>query len=225
MCADKPYSIIIKALLLLSVFLLPALGQTGKLNITSQPSGALVKIDDEDIGSTPIIEFEEKVGSHKIQLTDPNTNKTVVQAIQIAADSILSLHIPLDVPHGFLSVKCIPKGATVSLHTKLGPAPLSNARLISGDYTIRVEHHNALYKPLDTPVTIPVNLSQQVDVTLHKNPQYLTKMGVQILLGLAGIGAYGWGCSSYAHKNEGAGLVGFCLGTACIVSIEVFSLF
>jgi hypothetical protein len=225
MCSDAHYNNFIKTLIFLSCVLLPAFGQTGKVTIRSQPSGALVRIDDEDIGSTPIVEYIVKAGSHNIQLTDPNTSKTVDQAIQIDADSTISLYIPLDVPHGFLSVKSRPKGANVSLHTKLGSTPLSNARLISGDYTMRVEHPNSLYKPVDTPVTIPVNLNKPVELTLPKNPQYIAKMGVQILLGLAGIGAYGWGCSSYAHKNEGAGLAGFCLGTACIVSIEVFSLF
>jgi PEGA domain len=217
--------IITETLLLFSGFLLLASGQTGRLSVTSQPSGALVRIDDGDIGSTPIDEYRVKAGSHTLQLTDPGTNKTVVQVIQIAADSLVSIHMLLGGDHGFLNVKCLPKGATAGLYTKLGATPLSNVQLISGDYTLRVSPRTALYQPVDTPITIPPDLSTSIEVKLPKNPRFLVKIGVETLLGLAGIGAYGWGCSSFAHRDNIDGITGFCLGTACVLGIVVISVF
>ena len=218
----SPLTIFRGALCIHLLFMIPAFGQSGSLNVSSQPTGASVWLDEQEIGSTPIINYVVKAGSHKLQLTDQNSNKTVIRIIQISADSSSSLEIPLDVSYGNLNVECPQKGAKVSLSTNLGATPLTNARLISGDYTIKIESANQFYTPVTKAVTIPVNGAEQVKVVLPKNGSRMVKVGAQVLLGLAAVT-----CSSIEYALDDKGARGVCLtiGTVCVIGFGVLLFF
>jgi hypothetical protein len=218
---SPPY-IIVSAQCLLIWFLLPAFGQSGALNVTSQPSGASVYLDEQEIGSTPIINFMVRAGSHKLQLTDQNSNKSAVKIIQILPDSSLTLEVPLDVSYGNLDVDCSPRGATVSLSTNLGAAPLKNARLIAGDYTIKIESSSPFYKPVTKAVTVPINGTEPVTVKLPRNGSHLFKVGTQVLLALAAIGSSAIG---YVQEDKGARGVCFTASTLCVCGVGLLLFF
>jgi hypothetical protein len=204
------------------LLLFPAFGQSGILNVSSQPTGASVWLDEQEIGNSPIINYSVKAGSHKLQLTDPNSNKTVIRVIQISADSTSTFEIPLDVSYGNLTVECVQKNSKVSLSTNLGATPLNNARLISGDYTIKIESANQFFRPITKSVTIPVNGTEQVKVDLPKNKSRIIKVGSQVLLGLAAIGSSAIG---YVHDDKGARGVCFTVSTICVLGVGVLLFF
>jgi hypothetical protein len=223
MPGNKPSQVALSGALCIHLLLLfPAFGQSGVLNVSSQPNGASVWLDEQEIGNTPIINYTVKAGSHKLQLTDPNSNKSVIKVIQIPADSSLSLDIPLDASYGNLDVECSRKGAKVSLSTNLGTTPLKNARLISGDYTIKIESSNPFYKPVTKAVTIPINGTEQVKVVLPKNKPHFFKVGTQVVLCLAAIVS---SAISYEQDEKWARGVCFTASTICICGAGVLLFF
>lgn len=210
-------------ILVFPVFLAPPYAATGVLRITSQPGGALVWLDEREIGSTPIIDRKVETGSYKLRLTDPNSNRTVTQLVEITPDTTVNLHIAFDETYGRLSIQTVPKGASVSLYTNLGTTPINDAGIIAGEYTLRLEHPRNLYKTVNHPVTVPAHGINPVEVEMPKDYGYLTNVGVRVFLGLAAVGSYAWGCASYANDNRPIGFLGFGLGTLCVFGVELVS--
>jgi hypothetical protein len=219
---NVPRCVLFKAISIPLFLLFPVFGQSGTLNVSSQPTGASVWIDEQEIGSTPLINYMVKAGSHKLQLIEASSNKSIIKTIQIAPDSSLTLEIPLDVSYGNLDVESAPKDAKASLSTNLGTTPLKGARLISGDYTLKIESSNPFYKPLTQTITIPINGTEQVKVELPKNTAHYWKVGTQVILGIAAIISSAFG---YVQDDKGNRGICFTVSTICIVVDGVFVFF
>jgi formylglycine-generating enzyme required for sulfatase activity len=95
----------------LAVSLTPA---WARVSISSEPSGAEVRIGSEGRGRTPL-EVELLAGSHRVELQHPGY-KPWVSDVQVQANTPLTLGpVRLGVPDGRLAVSSTPAGASVTV--------------------------------------------------------------------------------------------------------------
>jgi len=81
---------------------------TGKLKIITDPEGATVKINEEEITTTPTNEIELLAGQKlKIEVTHPET-ETNIQYITLIRDEVKTLNQKLLLRPGFISFNIIP---------------------------------------------------------------------------------------------------------------------
>ncbi|MCA9672868.1 MAG: PEGA domain-containing protein [Myxococcales bacterium] len=107
------------------------------LKITSSPPGALVKVDNKDVGKTPV-DVPVSPGSHDVVLELPGIT-TAKRTVQAAAGQSSVVHEKFKV--GLLSMRTGPKGATVKVGPRdLGAAPLSNVFVPIGQHKVEVTH-------------------------------------------------------------------------------------
>jgi len=135
---------------MLSLSLRPAWAD---VQISSQPTGALVRVDDEPVGTTPL-DVQILQGSHTLVLSMA-AHKPVTLQQRITAGSALRLEdIRLPPADGRLVLQSSPPGATIS---------------VDGDF------HGT------TPVTLTLASAQEHHVQLTKPGYRTTAEGVQLL--------------------------------------------
>ena len=123
------------------------------VHISSQPPAALVRVDDEAVGTTPL-ELQMLQGSHTITLSMA-AHKPVTLQQQITAGSALLLDdIRLSPADGRLVLQSAPPGASIS---------------VDGDF------HGT------TPMTLTLSSAQEHDVQLSKPGYTTTAKGVKLM--------------------------------------------
>lgn len=228
-----PKLILSAIIILSSAYLHHSYAQTGKITLTSSPSGALIQIDDREIGSTPLYNYDIKAGYHTIRLTDPSTNASTTRSIQVINDSLSVLNIAFGGSSGLITVESTPPGAKALLETNLGNTPIKNMDINPGAYSITLVHPRKKYLTTNMDVVIPENGNESFSVSLPKNRPFIIKTATRIALGVASIGLYAWGISSEANKHKHSdpdkyktmGIIGFSTGTACLIGVEIISFF
>jgi len=123
------------------------------VHISSQPPGALARVDDEPVGSTPL-DVEILQGSHTITLSMA-AHKPVTLQQQITAGSALLLEdVRLPPADGQLVLQSAPPGASIS---------------VDGDFQGT------------TPMTLTLSSAQQHDVQLSKPGYRITAQSVKLM--------------------------------------------
>ena len=118
---------------------------TGTISITSEPAGATVYLDGDEIGTSPLIERDVIIGSHKIELRKKNY-RTSTMDIEVKENETNSIITELKDEFRF-TLLSTPAGATLSLNgVNKGKTPYSDL-ISSGDYQVRLSKTG--YLPYD----------------------------------------------------------------------------
>ncbi|MBM4043143.1 MAG: PEGA domain-containing protein, partial [Planctomycetes bacterium] len=153
----------------------------GAVEISSEPSGASVFIDDEFRGPTPLQNLEVAVGEHvlRIQKSGYEVHRA---ALNVTSRSHAPIHVILKIAErGTLAVNSKPDGASVHLDGEYrGNTPLKLEDLEPQTYSLRVSKTNfadwqqeVTVKPRET-VTVEANLGHRevgfYEAELKKDP-------------------------------------------------------
>ena len=115
-----------------------AIQQYGVINITTEPINAIVLIDNEKIGTTPIKGKKVKVGKKNLKIIKSGYN-TINKGIRISEADTVTLNELLTYKTGVLELSSNPQGANIYINSNLyGKAPIKVEELIVGKYEIRV---------------------------------------------------------------------------------------
>jgi len=114
---------------------------TGTLNVTTNPTGAEVRVDGQAAGVTPLM-LTLKAGPHSIELRGGGEPRTVPVTITAGTQATQYLELPRAAPAtvGQLQIRSEPAGASVSVDgTPRGRAPVLVENLKPGDHTVVLE--------------------------------------------------------------------------------------
>ncbi len=140
------------------------------VHISSQPSGALVEVDEESVGTTPL-DTQILQGARAVTLSLTG-HKSVTLQQQITAGSALSLEdIRLPPADGRLVLQSTPTGATISVDGDFHGTTPATLTLSSTE-----EHRVQLSKPGYRVITEHVQLMPEAEqaLTVTLRPQYAT---------------------------------------------------
>lgn len=139
-------------------------GPTTRLDVTSQPSGALIRVDNKDRGAAPIVLTDLAPGPHLIQATKANYRDAFETAV-LEQGVCKTVSLPLTALTGILLVTSTPSGCDVSLKgVSLGSTPLLVTTLESGTHRLAISSPGYQTKELD--VTIEGRIPVKQDVAL-----------------------------------------------------------
>lgn len=101
---------------------------TGKLKMITEPEGAVIKINEEEIGHSPTSEIELLAGQRlKIEVSHPET-ETYIQYITLARDEIKKINQKLLLKPGFISLNVVPNNEVlISIDEAVRPELLPNS--------------------------------------------------------------------------------------------------
>ncbi|MBI2019603.1 PEGA domain-containing protein [Candidatus Daviesbacteria bacterium] len=153
--------------------------QTSGISVLSQPSEAIVYLDNEEVGKTPYetknldvktytvkIQKDKAIWERKIQLTAgvvTVVNRDLVSDLQSGAGEILTLEKGKGI-----TVISNPTGADVEVDGKvLGKTPLS-VDLEAGEHTLLVSNTNYLKRSIRANLPPGFNLAVSVDLALSE---------------------------------------------------------
>jgi len=138
------------------------------VQINSQPAGAVVQLDGEQVGVTPL-ETEITHGPHALRLSLEN-HKPVILEQDFAAGSVVRLQdIVLPPADGRLVLSSVPAGATISVGGVFRGTTPSTLTLESGkEHSVRLTSPG--YQSLNKPVQLAPEEEQQLEVSL--SPEY-----------------------------------------------------
>jgi formylglycine-generating enzyme required for sulfatase activity len=138
------------------------------VQLNSQPAGAVVRVDDEPVGVTPL-ETEIMHGPHSLLLSLEN-HKPVTIEQDFAAGSVVQLQdIVLSPADGKLALSSVPAGATISVGGVFYGTTPSMLTLESGkEHRVRLTSPG--YQPLDKPVQLAPEEEQALELSL--SPEY-----------------------------------------------------
>lgn len=135
-----------------------------RLTIKTEPSGAVIILDDSLQGISPVTFASIDTGMHRLQLKKKGF---YLKKAEVRVDSygdkefLFTLLQP-----GGLVIKSDPSGATVSVNgISVGITPFSYTKVKPGDYSISVmkEHFNTVEKVC----TVKSGMLDSVDIVLH----------------------------------------------------------
>lgn len=141
----------------------------GNLEITSDPPGAVVRIDGEIRGETPVKIDTIGSGSHIISLKLKNYNELVDQ-IEISDRSVVSKNYDLKGDFGLFTLITEPSGAQVifqSDNVENKVSPVEELKLKPGTYFLNIMKTG--YEPLETSVMIALGKKESIDLTLERS--------------------------------------------------------
>jgi TonB family protein len=114
----------------------------GTLRVLSEPEGALVKLDGEDRGQTPLELEEVPFGTHRVQLLlegyQPQEHEVSVSLDEAVAD-LRATFARQPPPLGTVRFASVPPGGEVSVDGKsVGQTPLDGVRLRAGSHRVQI---------------------------------------------------------------------------------------
>ena len=119
----------------------------GFINITTEPTGAIVLIDNQKIGMTPIKGKKIEVGKKNLKIIKSGYN-TINKGIRVNEADTLSIDELLAYKTGVLELSSNPSGANIFIdNNSIGKAPIKVPELIVGKHEIRaslLDHFDAL---------------------------------------------------------------------------------
>jgi hypothetical protein len=137
---------------------------TGDLDLTSDPSGATVRLDGREVGTTPLTLERLPIGEHLLELEKDGIYASR-RPITIAANTLDRLRVKLDRLKGKLPVFSEPRDARVLLDGKdLGSTPVS-LEVEAGSYTLRLTKEG--YRVHEEPLTLPADKETRTRVALR----------------------------------------------------------
>ncbi len=113
--------------------------KAGELEVKSEPSGAKVYVDGKQVGETPLVLSDIKMGRHLIRVTKEGYDSyEVLEQIGTGRKKVIA-NLKKAVREGELVVLTEPSGAAVYLNGRpVGTSPYEGKGLSSGKYTVRV---------------------------------------------------------------------------------------
>ncbi|NQU05594.1 MAG: PEGA domain-containing protein [Calditrichaeota bacterium] len=142
--------------------------QFGGIRINSNPSGALLNIDGQVSGTTPVTKDQLASGTHIIRLTKENYFEFET-TVEISDGQNFNETYQLKANFGLLTVVSNPPGAEVVIageNHKLGKTPLRDVKLSAGTYTIKVEKD--LYESYEMPVSLMIGGERKLEPILKR---------------------------------------------------------
>jgi formylglycine-generating enzyme required for sulfatase activity len=145
----------------------PVTAASGKLTVSTTPSGADVYLDAEKKGKTPLT-LEAPAGSHLLTVTAqgyaPLTEEVNIQAYQT---STLSRNLAPQI--GSLSVKTNPDKANIYLDGKfIGQSPIKVPSVLAGEHKVKAELKD--YTPAEQTAEITHQQTTEVSLDLSGLP-------------------------------------------------------
>lgn len=116
------------------------------ITVTSDPSGAKILINGEQVGKTPTQEIEIPAGRPvKIELIHSETDR-YIHEVQVPKHEVKAIHANLPLKPATLSVSSIPLGGTVQLNGKnvQKATPTGKIQMEPGNYTIVISKEGYL---------------------------------------------------------------------------------
>lgn len=158
---------------------------TGTANFTSSPSGALVRIDGQEVGNTPImIRDNLTVGSHYVEMIYNGASISKDVEIEEGETTEVAFEFPA---YTLVNVKTKPTNAQLVVNGEvLGETPLKT-HLKEGSYNISV--YAKKYRKLEKNVSISGN---ETSLDLRLKRQYITPSAFYLsaeyqFMGISGI--------------------------------------
>jgi hypothetical protein len=113
--------------------------KAGELEVKSEPSGAKVYVDGKQVGETPLVLSDIKMGRHLIRVTKEGYDSyEVLEQIGTGRKKVIA-NLKKAVREGELMVLTEPSGAAVYLNGRpVGTSPYEGKGLSSGKYSVRV---------------------------------------------------------------------------------------
>jgi hypothetical protein len=121
---------------------------TGALLVRSIPDGAVLFLNGENRGVTPVTIPDLPVGGHVLVLSSPGYQNMTTQAI-IREGAITEVNVPLYAMNGSLYINTTPGGAEISLDGRpAGVSPVLLEDLVPGNHSLvtRKSGYNATYQ-------------------------------------------------------------------------------
>jgi hypothetical protein len=140
-------------------------GVMGALAVVTQPAGATVWLDGENVGVTPLDLTAVKPGNHSLRLT-LDGHSEVWQALKITEGASARIENTLVAESGSLEVKPVPSGARVYVNgVELGTGRQQLANLKPGMYSVRASA--AGYTDAIQPVAVDADKTAKLTVHLE----------------------------------------------------------
>ncbi len=141
------------------------------LKVTSNPSGATVILDGDEIGATPLDRNDLTPGEGTL-VVSLKGYETVTRQVRLASDTPKTESIDLFAQTGSVSITCDPTDATVfldgaSVGTFTG-SPITREKLSLGRHTIRATLDG--YEDANTTFNVEYNKATPVKLTLAPKP-------------------------------------------------------
>ncbi|MEM6543693.1 MAG: PEGA domain-containing protein [Pseudomonadota bacterium] len=133
----------------------------GRISISSNPTAAVVFIDDEHVGTTPFEDLAVEAGEHVLRIEAPRF-LTLEQAIAVTGRDVQqNLALALDPAWGDISIASEPALATVLVDGEpFGETPLV-AEILEGEHTISLRL--AGYADETFPLTVEAGVGQALE--------------------------------------------------------------
>lgn len=143
---------------------------TGRVSISTSPTGVDIKINDFFMGVSPL-QIELPIGKHSIELSASGYNGKVIPfSLKPGQDkkileSLTPVSTSSSLPYGGLNLVTSPEGARALLNSKdIGVTPLTVKDLPSGEYSLKIV--KAGYLENEGKITIPQYSIRNVRITL-----------------------------------------------------------
>ena len=159
-------------------------GPTTRLDVTSQPPGATVRVDHTDRGVTPLTLTDLTPGPHLLQLIKPGYSDTFDTVVLEAGISRTS-DFPLEPLTGILLIISDPPNCEVSVKgVSLGTTPLLVTSLESGNHRISIASPGYQTKEIEVTLDGRTPLKQEVVLMSDSGTISLTSdpVGAEVLV-------------------------------------------
>jgi hypothetical protein len=135
-----------------------------RLTVQSSPGGAMVYVDDEQAGRTPL-DVSIGVGAHELRL-EREGYQTARRSLTIDPEERRRINFNLQSAFGTLVVNSLPRGATVRLDgEERGQTPFST-EVQAGEYRLELVQDG--YLTAERTVTVPGDGQERINVSLRR---------------------------------------------------------
>ena len=139
----------------------------GLINITTEPTSAIVLIDNQKIGMTPIKGKKIEVGKKNLKIIKSGYN-TINKGIRVNETDTLSINELLSYKTGVLELSSNPLGASVYIDNNyVGEAPIKVPELIVGKHEIRA----SLLDHFDAIESVIVEYAKTTNLKINLSPK------------------------------------------------------
>ena len=139
----------------------------GLINITTEPTSAIVLIDNQKIGMTPIKGKKIEVGKKNLKIIKSGYN-TINKGIRVNETDTLSINELLSYKTGVLELSSNPLGASIYIDNNyVGEAPIKVPELIVGKHEIRA----SLLDHFDAIESVIVEYAKTTNLKINLSPK------------------------------------------------------
>lgn len=147
----------------------------GVLQITTEPQGAVVYVDGERYGKTPLqLNGQLEIGSHRLRLDHPQY-ETFEEEVLIVTNQVKTVERTLVRSSGLLQVNVDVPNASVTVNGRpVGITPIKEPLRVEAGVPHKVEITHAETEKYSQEVTVNKSDSRILEITLPKKPSYLS---------------------------------------------------